>query len=136
MPIGAVVADAHVLLSAVIGKAALRVIADHALEVHATLFNAEEVERYLPRLARKHGLPIHLVEVQWRLIPVRLHSTETYRGRIEDARRQLAARDPDDVHPLALALSLGLPLWSNDRDLHGLGPRCYTTAELLKRLEG
>lgn len=135
MPIGAVVADANVLLSAAIGKSALRVFTDHDLVIHATRFNAEEVERYLPRLARKYDLPDRLVELQWRLLPVRLHGRDAYEAQFERALELLAERDPDDAHPLALAFSLDLPLWSNDRDLQGHGIDCLTTGELLRRLE-
>lgn len=39
MTIAAVVADANVLLSAVVGKAALRVITEHGVTVHVTEFN-------------------------------------------------------------------------------------------------
>jgi len=43
MPIAAVVGDANVLLSAVIGKAALRVITEYGVEVHVACFNAGEL---------------------------------------------------------------------------------------------
>jgi len=36
---------------------------------------------------------------------------------------------------LALALELGLPIWSNDRDFDGLPVDVYPTARLLKLLE-
>ena len=51
--IEAVVADANVLLSAVIGKAAQAVFSKYRLEVHATEFNALEVEEYLPPYGEK-----------------------------------------------------------------------------------
>jgi hypothetical protein len=47
-----VVADANVLLSAVIGKAAARVFFDFEVTVHATEFNALEVEEYIPAWRR------------------------------------------------------------------------------------
>jgi predicted nucleic acid-binding protein len=132
--IAAVVADANVLLSAAIGRAALRVLTEHAVEVHATRFNTEEVERYLPRLADRYRLPIDLVELHWHLLPLIVHPRADYPGGLPRARRALAGRDPDDAHPLALARRLGLPLWSNDRDLAGHGVECYPTARLLELL--
>jgi len=134
MPIAAVVGDANVLLSAVIGKAALRVIAEYGVEVHVCEFNADEVREYLPRLAARYDLPMNLVELQWRLLPMKLHPQPDYAGQLEAARTDLADRDPDDAHPLALARTLGLPLWTNDRDLEGHGVECYSTARLLKKL--
>jgi predicted nucleic acid-binding protein len=136
MPIGAVVGDANVLLSAVIGKAALRGIAEFGVTVHVARFNADEVEEYLPVLAEKYALPEELVALQWRLLPLRIHAVSEYRRQLARARRDLASRDPDDAHALALARALALPLWTNDRDLAGHGVDCLPTARLLKRLEG
>jgi predicted nucleic acid-binding protein len=135
MPIAAVVADANVLLSAVIGKAALRVFTEFGVAVHVTEFNVEEVAEYLPHLADKYGLAAELVALQWKLLPVVLHPESDYASRLARARRDLAARDPDDAHPLALARALRLPLWSNDRDLSGLVAESYSTAQLLRSLE-
>jgi predicted nucleic acid-binding protein len=136
MPSAGVVADANVLLSAVIGKAAARVFFEFEIPVHATEFNAREVEEYLPRMAEKYGLPRTLAELQWRLLPLKLHPAELYQGRIAWARRELADRDPEDVHILALEDVLGLPLWTNDHDLEGHEVKTYTTAQLLRQLEG
>ena len=69
MPIEGVVADANVLLSAVVGKAALRVISDFDIVVHVSQFNADEVAEYLPLLSAKYDLQIELVEMQWKLLP-------------------------------------------------------------------
>jgi predicted nucleic acid-binding protein len=134
MPIDAVVADANVLLSAVIGKAALRVFSLSSVAVHATRFNADEVDEYLPHMARKYDLPLDLALLQWRLLPVQLHPESDYAACLPRARRDLARRDPDDAHPLALARALQLPLWSNDRDLANRGVECCSTAQLLKKL--
>jgi len=136
MPIAAVVGDANVLLSAVIGKAALRVITEYGVEVHVARFNVDEVAEYLPVMAAKYGLPLELVQLQWRLLPLHVHSTVAYRRTLARARRDLAERDPDDAHPLALARALGLPLWTNDHDLEGHGVECIPTARLLKELAG
>ena len=136
MSIAAVVGDANVLLSAVIGKAALRVITEYRVEVHVARFNVDEVAEYLPVMAAKYGLPLELVQLQWRLLPLHVHPTAGYRRYLARARRDLAARDPDDAHPLALARALGLPLWTNDHDLEGHGVECFPTARLLKELEG
>jgi predicted nucleic acid-binding protein len=134
MPSAGVVADANVLLSAVIGKAAARVFFEHEIPVHVTDFNAREVEEYLPEMAAKYGLPTELVELQWQLLPLRLHSIDVYRDRLGWAERALAERDAEDAHALALAAALDLPLWTNDHDLKGHGVETYTTAQLLRAL--
>jgi hypothetical protein len=123
-----------VLLSAVIGKAAARVFFDHQIPVHVTELNAREVEEYLPSMAGKYGLAAELVELQWSLLPLRLHAPRVYRGRFAWAEQALGQRDPEDALALSLAAVLGLPLWTNDRDLQGHGIVTYTTAQLIREL--
>jgi predicted nucleic acid-binding protein len=135
VPIAAVVADANVLLSAVVGKAALRVFTEHGVTVHATEFNASEVEEYLPRLSAQYGLPEDLVQLEWRLLPIVRHAEAEYSGRLPAARERLRERDPEDAHALALAWALDLPLWSNDRDFDRVDVQSYSTAALLRALE-
>lgn len=110
MPIASVVADANVLLSAAVGKAALRVFTKFTVTVHGSRFNADEVVEYLPYMASKYELPIELVEMQWKLLPLRIHPTDEYRSQLPQATADLKDRDPEDAHALALARSLALPL--------------------------
>ncbi|MGD0090574.1 MAG: PIN domain-containing protein [Planctomycetota bacterium] len=135
MPIEGVVADANALLSAAVGKAALRVFTEFDVTVHVSEFNAAELLEYIPVLAAKYLLRVELVELQWRLLPVKLHPFDDYSELYDDALADLAKRDPEDAHPLALARKLQLPIWSNDRDLANLGVECYSTAHLLALLE-
>ena len=135
MPIAGVVADANVLLSAVVGKSALRVLTEFAIEVHVSRFNADEVSEYIPKIASKYNLPLELVQLQWKLLPLRFHAESDYSSCFEEASAALKHRDPEDAHVLALARSLRLPIWSNDRDLSGLRVECYTTAKLLRILQ-
>ena len=134
MPIASIVADANVLLSAVVGKAALRVLIKFTVMVHVTQFNADEVTEYLPYMASKYELPIELVEMQWKLLPLRIRPTDEYRSQLPQTIADLKERDPEDAQALALARALTLPLWSNDRDLRGLDIECYPTARLLRLL--
>ncbi len=134
MTIDAVVADANVLLSAAVGRAARRVFSRSSVTVHTTRFNADEVEEHLPKLAAMYGLADELVQIQWRLLRIRLHAEEDYAAFLDKARKDIQKRDPDDAHPLALARLLKAPLWSNDRDLTGHGVEVYSTVRLLKEL--
>lgn len=137
--VASVVGDANVLLSAIAGRAARRVMVEYGVRVHVARFNSLEVLEYLPHFARRYGVPEELLRLEWRLLPVEVHAGRVYAPELRIARRLLAARDPDDAHPLALARFLGLPLWTNDRDLTDLGERAgvsvLTTARLLARLE-
>ncbi len=133
--IAGVVADANVLLAAVVGKAALRVFTDFDVKVCATEFNCAEVDEYLPALARRYGLEAELVAIQWRMLAIEVHAEDSYASAFETAVSRVAGRDPDDAHPLALAMTLGTSIWSNDSDLQDCGVACHTTAELLAFLD-
>ena len=134
MPIEGVVADANVLLSAAVGRGALRIFTDFNIVVHVAQFNADEVAEYLPLMAAKYHLQIELVEMQWKLLPLRLHPLSDYKARLERAIDDMKQRDPEDAHALALARSLDLSLWSNDKDFQNVKVECYSTARLLKLL--
>jgi predicted nucleic acid-binding protein len=130
-----VVADANVLLSAVIGKAANKIFSEFGLRVHVAEFNAREVEQYLPMMAEKYKLPKDLVQLQWRILPIIMHTPSRYTRYYKKAVKDLKERDPEDAHALALARALKLPLWSNDHHLEKMGLLVFTTAKLLRLLE-
>lgn len=129
-----VVADANVLLSAIVGKAALRVFTEFSVPIHTSQFNADEVLEYLPFMAQKYVLPTNLVLYRWHLLPIQVHQQYEYILHLDTARQALLKRDPDDAHPLALAMELDLPLWTNDKDLLDHGVECLTTAVLINQL--
>ncbi len=77
--LASVVADVDVFLSAIAGKAALRVFTEFGLMVHVAEFTADEVVEYLPVMARKHTIPSEVIDMQWRLLAVHRHPTSVYR---------------------------------------------------------
>lgn len=129
-------ADSNVLLSAVIGKSALKIFTHYALEISTTQFNIEEVKEYLPRLAFKYALSRTSLLLQLSMLPVEIHEESHYKSKMPEAHKYLGARYPDDVHLAALALIENLPIWSNDKDFHAIPLPIYSTAKLLKLLEG
>jgi predicted nucleic acid-binding protein len=135
VPIEAVVADANVLLSAVIGKAALKVFTEYDVAVHVAEFNAKEVEEYIPHMVAKYALPAELVETQWRILRLAVHPLQDYEQALPNSLEKLKDRDPDDAHALALATVMQVPVWTNDKDLEHLDVECYSTARLLRSLE-
>jgi len=84
--------------------------------------------------ARRYRLDLDVVEEAIELLPVERYSESDDASHLDEARRYLAWRDPDDVHLAALALKLGVPVWTNDDDLRELPLTIYTTAELVKIL--
>ena len=128
-------ADSNVILSAVIGKAALQIFTQPEIELMTTEFNLREVEEYLPRLAFKYGLDEKLLVWQFKMLPLISFSEKYYKSHFSEAQKLLNERDPDDIHLAALALKEGVPIWSNDRDFEKLSITVYTTAQLLKILK-
>ena len=133
-PVAAVAADANVLLSAVLGHAALRVFTQARIEVLTTAGVLDEVREYLPVVARQYGMLVQALEAQMRLLAVRVCDRREYAAGIEASRRAMEDRDPADVELLAIALVFGIPVWSNDSDFKTAGIEWYTTARLLREL--
>jgi predicted nucleic acid-binding protein len=127
-----VAADANVLLSAVLGHAALRVFTHYDVEVVAPATVIAEVREYLPEMGAHYDISVEALESQLRLLSIRQYERETYEEKIPEARSRIG--DADDIDLLALALVLGIAVWSNDNDFKGTGVEWYTTARLLKAL--
>jgi len=129
------VADANVLLAAVLGGRAKAVLqhpeVEEVLTAEATL---GEVQEYAVILAKEKRLSVDTLLLAVAALPVNVVEESVYASALPKARRLIAQRDPDDVDILALALHMRLPLWSNDNDFEDTGIEWYTTAELLKKL--
>lgn len=132
--IKSVAADSNVLLSAVAGKAARRVFEAPELIVVTTEQNVAEIREYVPYFAARYLLPEEVLLEVLELLPVRVYAEHEYAGALEAARRLLGDRDEDDVALAALALTLGIPIWSNDRDYEHFPNGVFPTARLLKAL--
>jgi predicted nucleic acid-binding protein len=129
------VADANVLLSAVIGGRAALALRHSELEQVFTPATAyDEVFEYVPSLSKKKRLDLDTLLLACAALPVTVVERSEYQGELATARRRIGKRDPDDVDVLALALTLNLAVWSNDNDFEDAGVDWYTTAELLKTL--
>jgi predicted nucleic acid-binding protein len=128
------VADANVLLSAVLGGRAKLILTHPDIEgVFTTESVLGEVEEYAILLARKRRLALDTLLLATATLPVIVVNREDYAATLPRARRLIAKRDPDDVELLALALQLKVPLWSNDNDFGEAGVEWYTTAEILSK---
>ena len=130
-----IAADAKALLSAVLGGRANLILRHPEVE---EILTAEEtlgeVQEYALGLARKKRLREDLVLLAVATLPVTVMERSIYVSEITEASRRIGQRDPDDIPILALALTLNVPLWSNDRDFKDVGVEWYTTERLLRRL--
>jgi predicted nucleic acid-binding protein len=130
-----VVADANVLLAAVLGGRAKTVLQHPEIEEVLTAeVTFGEVQEYSVILAKQQRLPVDTLLLAMAALPVTVVEEPVYASALSRARKLIAQRDADDVDVLALALHMRLPLWSNDNDLEDTGIEWYTTAELLKKL--
>lgn len=91
----------------------------------------DEVHAYVPAFSTRTGLPQDVLGFLLELLPLTSYAASTYRRTIPEAVRLIGHRDSDDVAPLALALHLDVPLWTNDKDFERTGAFLYTTAQLL-----
>lgn len=129
------VADANVLLSAVIGgRAALVLGHDQVEQVFTPATAYDEVFEYLGPLAKKKRLRLDTLLLTLAALPVTVVERSEYEHHLPEAERRIRKRDPDDVDVLALALDLNLAVWSNDNDFEDAGVEWHTTAELLRTL--
>lgn len=127
-----------VLMSATVRSAAGRVI-DAArlrgLAIVTTRDTLIEAQSRLPRLAEHYGEDLDQLGDVLEVLPVSVYEEASYAGELSNASALIGKRDPGDVPLLALALTLKIPIWSNDRDFEGLPVTAYPTAVLLKILE-
>lgn len=133
-PPRSVAADSNVLLAAVARRAAWRVFEVEDLVIVTAEATLAEVHEHAATFADRYSLNLDQVHEAIELLPLERYSENDYLSHLDQARRYLDWRDPDDVHLAALALKLEVPIWSNDDDLRELPLRVYTTAELLKVL--
>lgn len=112
------VADANVLLSAVIGGRAAYVLQHPSItEVFTPSSAYDEVLEHLRPVTRKKRLPYGKILLAFAALPVVVVEEEEYQRHISEAKRRIGARDPGDIDVLALALYRRCAVWSNDNDL-------------------
>jgi predicted nucleic acid-binding protein len=74
-----------------------------------------------------------LEEVTRIVTPVDKNLYESYEGL---ARERIQRRDPDDWPVVAVALMLGIPVWTEDQDFFGSGISTWTTDRVELYLKG
>jgi predicted nucleic acid-binding protein len=132
--IRSIAADSNVLLSAIAGRAARRVFEVADLVVVTTEQNVAEVKEYVPYFAARYNLPEEVLFQALELLPIQVYAEHEFAESLDAARRLVGSRDEDDVALAALALTLGIPIWSNDRDYEHFPHGALPTAALLKML--
>lgn len=137
----ALVADANVLLSAIIGGRARAVLIHPQVpRVLAPTQIGDEILEHLPGIAQKRKLDLGVLLPVLAALPIEWMKIETYVAFEERARQRMKARDEDDWHAVALALTLieseSVAIWTQDKDFEVSRINTIETGALLDQLEG
>ncbi|MBN6742383.1 hypothetical protein JKG47_18055 [Acidithiobacillus sp. MC6.1] len=130
----ALVLDANILIRAVLGSKAMRIIAEHADRV--AMFTPEvcfaDARKHLPTILSRRGVPVEPALSALQSIEgfVQAIGYEWIEGWESLARARLAGRDEEDWPILATALTLDCPIWTEDADFFGVGVATWTTATI------
>ena len=108
-----------------------------ALELHSPEYALEEINAHSAEIMEKAGITKKEFSAMRKelAIAVEFVPFEAYSGAMPEA--QKASPDSEDADFLALALRLGLPLWSNDRRLRSQSAVVVlSTFDVLERTKG
>ena len=133
------VVDANVLLAGFMKAALTReLLLDGRLKLHAPEHLIYETRKHLmgpSRLQRRIGLSAKQIDEIWFLLTqnIESHAKAEYQ-KIYSAALKIAPH-PEDAPYLALALRMGIPLWSNDKGMKKQSRvKVLATHEVLQRL--
>jgi predicted nucleic acid-binding protein len=125
------VLDANIMLRAVLGTRVRSLIERYCEDVALFVPSCcvAEVHEYLPSLCAKRNwdtlATVNLLETLLALVKV--VESGFYADFEEQAKRRIGSRDLDDWPVVALALSLGAGIWTEDADFFGSGLATWTT---------
>ena len=134
------VLDANIFIRAVFGFRVRQLLESY--EDLASFYSPEtcfqEAQEYIPQLAQRRKINVLLAfsvleELQRIVVAVDRSLYEGYEG---PARERVRGRDPDDWPVVAVALMLGLPVWTEDQDFFGSGIPTWTTDRVELFLRG
>jgi len=111
----AIVVDANIILSALLGGKPSSILFDGRFQFVTTEFTLNEVKKYLPRLTRKLGISEEKLVSLLNDLPIQIYNRSFYKNKLQEAKKMIAHIDKKDVGILALALKLGTFIWSQDK---------------------
>jgi predicted nucleic acid-binding protein len=125
------VLDANILVRAVLGKSVRNILDRYhdRARFFSPLICFEDARRHLPAILKKRRIDpspaLDFLDHLPALVqPIKAAAYQTLE---KTARSRIRSRDEDDWPVLALALSLNLPIWTEDQDLFGVGVATWTT---------
>lgn len=130
MVIDALAVDANILVAAMMGgrtRDLLVRLRRAGVDLAAPEEVLGEVEEHIPELAEFVRAQIDQFKLAFWSLPVQRVAAGEYAEALKRAVGLVGNRDPDDAPVVALALTRGIPVWSNDRDLKELEGVCVVT---------
>lgn len=125
------VLDANILIRAVLGRRVRSLLEKY--EDLVAFFSPdvcfEQAREHLPAILEGRGVDANsglavLKEIELLVQPV---DRQLYQEHEHVARERMSARDIEDWPVVALAISLGIPIWTEDQDFFGAGVATWTT---------
>jgi predicted nucleic acid-binding protein len=130
----ALVLDANIMLRGVLGTRVRALIEQYADDVSLLTPQScvDEVHEYLPSLCAKRGWNLEAARetLDALLTGIQIVENAALAELEDDARRRIAARDPDDWPVIALAIAISAPVWTEDPDFFGAGVATWTTTNV------
>jgi len=127
----ALVLDANIMLRGVLGTRVRALVEKYADDVSllAPQSCVAEVHEYLPSLCAKRGWrpEVALETLDALLTGIQIVENAALAELEMEAKRRVAARDPDDWPVIALAIAINAPVWTEDPDFFGSGVATWTT---------
>lgn len=127
----AIVLDANILIRAVLGRQVRELIFNNVATVK--FFSPDvayaDARKYLPALLKKRGVDSNVLMLVLDRLEgvVQSIDAELYEGMQQQALKRIAVRDEDDWPVLACAMTLGCPVWTEDKDFFGTGVATWTS---------
>jgi predicted nucleic acid-binding protein len=131
-----IVVDASVLVAGLFKEGTVRdlILNSDNLELCAPSYIREEIERQVPRVAGRANLPVATVGaiLEDLLAAIDLVPGPAYSGWMDPAGKLASeAEAPGDAEYIALALALGAPVWTLDRDFRRIpGVKVLSTQDV------
>ena len=125
------VLDANILIRAVFGKRVLSIL--QTFEESVSFFSPDvcfdDARQYIPGRAARRGIDVSAGVVALEAIGQIVESVDRslYESHELRARERVSPRDPEDWPIAAVALLLGLAIWTEDQDFFGTGLASWTT---------
>lgn len=116
-----IVVDANIILSALLGGKPSHILFDGRFQFITSEFTISEVEKYLPKFARKINISQKELKEILEELPLLIYERDFYKENLKEAKKMIGGIDEKDIDILALSLEFETYLWSQDKDFETAG---------------